>query len=58
MAEFVTKVRTERGDFQIDYRSLANLPKPDETLSKSGEFVMQKQQVIQLLNFLANSMPI
>ena len=27
MAEYITKIRTENGDMQIDYNALANLPK-------------------------------
>lgn len=38
MADYVTKVRTERGDLQIDYEALANLPKSDTTLTQSGAF--------------------
>jgi hypothetical protein len=37
MADYVTRVRTERGDLQIDYNALANLPETDKTLTKSGE---------------------
>lgn len=42
MAEYITKIRTESGDLQIDYEALANLPKSDSTLSKSGEFADAK----------------
>lgn len=40
MDQYVTRIRTESGDLQIDYNSLANLPhilKLDKTLSVSGE---------------------
>jgi hypothetical protein len=36
MADYVTKLRTEDGDKQIDYLALANLPIIDATLSKQG----------------------
>lgn len=42
MAEYVTKIRTENGDLQIDYNALANLPASDKTLSKSGGFADAK----------------
>ena len=42
MADYVTKVRTERGDLQIDYEALANLPKSDTTLAQSGAFADAK----------------
>lgn len=42
MAEYVTKIRTEQGDKQIDYNYLANLPVSDTTLSKSGKFADAK----------------
>lgn len=42
MADYVTKIRTESGDKQIDYEALANLPQPDTTLTKSGEFADAK----------------
>lgn len=42
MEEYVTRIRTENGDMQIDYKSLANLPSSDTTLSKSGEFADAK----------------
>lgn len=42
MAEYVTKIRTENGDKQIDYNALANLPQPDATLTKSGSFADAK----------------
>jgi hypothetical protein len=37
MAEYVTKIRTENGDMQIDYNALANLPETDKTLSKKNK---------------------
>lgn len=42
MADYVTKIRTEDGDKQIDYEALANLPQSDVTLAKSGEFADAK----------------
>lgn len=33
---YITRIRTESGDKQIDYRALANLPTCDRTLSVSG----------------------
>jgi hypothetical protein len=42
MAEYVTRIRTENGDMQIDYKSLANLPSSDTTLLNSGEFADAK----------------
>lgn len=39
---YVTRIRTESGDKQIDYNALANLPQSDSTLSKSGEFADAK----------------
>jgi preprotein translocase subunit SecD len=37
MAEYVTRIRTESGDKQIDYNALANLPTTDKTLSQSEQ---------------------
>jgi len=42
MADYVTRVRTEKGDLQIDYNALANLPESDTSLTKSGEFADAK----------------
>lgn len=42
MNQYVTKIRTESGDLQIDYRALANLPTPDPTLTVSGGFADAK----------------
>ena len=42
MAKYVTKVRTESGDLQIDYNALANLPETDKTLTKADEFADAK----------------
>lgn len=42
MADYIKKIRTESGDLQIDYTSLANLPTPDSTLAKSGYFADAK----------------
>lgn len=42
MSDYVTKIRTESGDKQIDYEALANLPQSDATLTKSGEFADAK----------------
>lgn len=32
MAQYITRIRTDTGDHQIDYKSLANLPTTDKTL--------------------------
>ena len=37
MAEYITRIRTESGDKQIDYNALANLPTTDTTLTKSKQ---------------------
>lgn len=37
MSEYITKIRTEQGDKQIDYRYLANLPTIDTSLKLSGQ---------------------
>lgn len=42
MANYIKKIRTDIGDLQIDYEALANLPKSDTTLSKSGKFADAK----------------
>lgn len=42
MSQYVTKIRTESGDLQIDYNALANLPKSDDSLSISGSFADAK----------------
>ena len=42
MADYVQRIRTESGDLQIDYESLANLPQSDTTLSQSGKFADAK----------------
>ena len=42
MAEYITKIRTENGDKQIDYLALANLPTTDNTLTISGAFADAK----------------
>lgn len=42
MAKYVTKIRTESGDLQIDYNALANLPDSDKTLKVSGQFADAK----------------
>lgn len=36
--ETVKFIRTQKGDCPVDYTALANLPKSDTTLKKSGEF--------------------
>ena len=38
MGEYITRIRTESGDLQIDYQSLANLPQSDTTLTIPGGF--------------------
>lgn len=42
MAEYITRIRTDKGDMQIDYNYLANLPISDTTLSQSGKFADAK----------------
>lgn len=42
MAQYVKRIRTESGDLQIDYQSLANLPQSDPTLSQEGSFADSK----------------
>ena len=37
MSEYITKIRTDQGDKQIDYNALANLPTTDTTLSVAGQ---------------------
>lgn len=38
MADYITKIRTEKGDLQLDYDALANKPKSDSNLTKPGAF--------------------
>ena len=52
MAEYVTKIRTEYGDKQIDYLALANLPQSDKTLSISGGFADAKITGDKMKNIL------
>lgn len=42
MSEYITRIRTEQGDKQIDYNFLANLPQSDETLTMPGKFADSK----------------
>ena len=42
MSDFVKRIRTQKGDKQIDYTALANLPVSDTTLSESGAFADSK----------------
>ena len=42
MAEYIKKIRTDKGDFQIDYEALANLPVSDLTLSVYRAFADAK----------------
>ena len=42
MSEYITRIRTEQGDKQIDYNFLANLPQSDPTLAQSGKFADAK----------------
>lgn len=37
MAQYITKIRTESGDLQIDYNALANLPTTDTTLTTANK---------------------
>lgn len=53
MTDYVKKIRTEKGDLQIDYEALGNLPKSDATLTKSGSFADAKavgDKITQLNN--------
>lgn len=50
MANYIKRIRTDIGDLQIDYESLANLPESDTTLSKSGEFADSKAVGDAILN--------
>lgn len=62
MADYVKRVRTEKGDLQIDYTALANLPTPDTTLTKPGEFADAKatgDAIKQVFNgFIEGVLPI
>ena len=42
MSQYITKIRTESGDLQIDYNALANIPESDTSLSKDGKFADAK----------------
>jgi hypothetical protein len=42
MAGYITRIRTESGDLQIDYDALANLPQSDSTLTIAGGFADAK----------------
>jgi hypothetical protein len=58
MAQYVTKIRTENGDLPVDYKSLANLPTSDATLTKSGEFADAKvvgEKIQQINNDIKKS---
>lgn len=42
MDQYITKVKTDVGDLQIDYNALANLPKSDVTLTQDEAFADAK----------------
>ena len=42
MSEYITRILTSKGEKQINYESLANLPKSDKTLSQEGSFADAK----------------
>ena len=42
MSEYIKKIQTDKGEKQIDYNALANLPKSDTSLSKGGFFADAK----------------
>lgn len=42
MANYITSIRTTNGDLPYDYNSLANLPKFDITLTRSGSIADAK----------------
>lgn len=42
MSRYITKIRTEAGDLQIDYNALANLPISDISLTEFGRFADSK----------------
>lgn len=42
MANYAKKIRTDKGDLQIDYTALANLPKSDTELKEEGGFADAK----------------
>ena len=54
MAQYVTKIRTEQGDKQIDYNALANLPTTDTTLAVSGKAADAKTVGDSFNNMYAN----
>ena len=43
MSNLIKKIRTQSGDVQIDYESLANLPVPDKTLTQEGKAADAKE---------------
>lgn len=43
MSNLIKKIRTQSGDAQIDYESLANLPVPDKTLTQEGKAADAKE---------------
>jgi hypothetical protein len=57
MPQYITKIRTESGDLQIDYNALANLPSADSTLSKFGMFADAQavgRKITQINNQIAS----
>ena len=55
MVNYITSIRTTNGDLPYDYNSLANLPQPDITLSKSGGFADAKATGNAIKNLLPKS---
>ena len=57
MFNWIKKIRTQSGDAQIDYESLANLPVPDKTLTQEGKAADAKEvgdRLGQLSDEIAN----
>ena len=57
MSNLIKKIRTQSGDAQIDYESLANLPVPDKTLTQEGKAADAKEvgdRLGQLSDDIAN----
>lgn len=57
MSNLIKKIRTQSGDAQIDYESLANLPAPDKTLTQEGKAADAKEvgdRLSQLSDEIAN----
>lgn len=57
MAEYVTKIRTEKGDMQIDYRALANLPDAP-TLGSIGAAPKEHTHTLESLGAMSSDVEI